>query len=108
MRKDTPEPSCLLLSDIAAQCQHRRKLCGQRSLPVGIPLPETCCSGRVRVCAINGDRKNCAKMANLGVMPGSELELLCKGGGQQCMIKINGGTISLVAPTAANILVAPI
>lgn len=46
-------------------------------------------------------------MANLGVLPGSELELLCKGGGQQCMIKINGGTISLDAPTAAAILVAP-
>jgi Fe2+ transport system protein FeoA len=46
-------------------------------------------------------------MANLGVLPGSEIELLCKGGGQQCMIKINDSTISLDAPTAANILVAP-
>jgi Fe2+ transport system protein FeoA len=46
-------------------------------------------------------------MASLGVLPGSELELICKGGGQQCMIKVNGGTISLDAPTAASILVAP-
>lgn len=72
-----------------------------------MPLPEACCNGRMRVCAINGDRQTCAKMANLGVLPGSELELLCKGGGKQCMIKINGGTLSLDAPTAAHILVTP-
>lgn len=71
------------------------------------PLSESCCNSRMRVCAIKGDRKTCARMANLGVLPGSELELLCKGGGQQCMIKVNGGTISLDAPTAAAILVAP-
>jgi FeoA domain. len=47
-------------------------------------------------------------MANLGVLPGCELELLCKGGGQQCMVKVNGGTISLDALTATNILVAPV
>jgi len=106
MTKDDLTPPCLSLSDIAAQCQRRRK-CSPRSIPVGTPLSETCCNGRVRVCAINGDRQTCAKMANLGVLPGSEIELLCKGGGQQCMIKINESTISLDAPTAANILVAP-
>jgi ferrous iron transport protein A len=47
-------------------------------------------------------------MANLGVLPGSELELLCKGGGQQCMIKVRGGTLSIDASTAANILVAKV
>jgi len=47
-------------------------------------------------------------MANLGLLPGCELELLCKGNGQQCMVKINGGTISLDASTAANIMVAPV
>lgn len=71
-------------------------------------MPEICCHKRLRVCAINGDRKTCAKMANLGVLPGCELELLCKGGGQQCMVKVNGGTISLDALTATNILVAPV
>ena len=106
MSKDHHAPSCLSLGDIAAQCQHRRG-CGPRAALTGTPLSETCCNGKVRVCAINGDRQTCAKMANLGVLPGSELELLCKGGGQQCMIKINGGTLSLDAPTAANILVAP-
>jgi Fe2+ transport system protein FeoA len=47
-------------------------------------------------------------MANLGLLPGTEVELLCSGGGRQCMIKVNGGTISLDALTAANILVDPL
>lgn len=107
MTKHQSEDSCILLSDLTTRCQHRHRH-GSRPLPAGTPLPEACCSGRMRVCAINGDRKACAKMANLGVLPGSELELLCKGGGQQCMIKIDGGTLSLDALTAANILVAPL
>ena len=106
MTKDNLAPPCLSLSDIATLCQRRQKS-GARSIPKGTPLSDTCCNGRVRVCAINGDRRTCAKMANLGVLPGSEIELLCKGGGQQCMIKINDSTISLDAPTAANILVTP-
>ena len=107
MTKEQSETSCLLLSDVQTLC-HRRKRCGNRMVQEGTPLPETCCNSRLRVCAVNGDRRTCAKMANMGLLPGWELELLCKGGGQQCMIKVNGGTISLDAPTAANILVAPI
>jgi Fe2+ transport system protein FeoA len=106
MSKDQPEPSCLVLSDVPTLC-HRRKRCGNRTAQAGTPLSETCCNSRLRVCAINGDRKTCAKMAHLGVLPGCELELLCKGGGQQCVIKVNGGTISLDALTAATILVTP-
>lgn len=106
MTKQQSDAPCLLLSDVQTQC-HRRKRCGNRMVQEGTPLPETCCNSRLRVCAVNGDRRTCAKMANLGLLPGCELELLCKGGGQQCMIKVNGGTISLDAPTAANILVTP-
>ncbi len=81
--------------------------CGQHS--EGTPLHQTCCNnGRLKVCAVNGDRATCARMASMGVLPGSELELLCKGGGQQCMVKVNGGTISLDMLTAATILVAPL
>jgi len=105
-KKDQPEISCRLLSDIQALCRGRKR-CGGRAMKTGMPLSESCCNGRMRVCAVSGDREICARMAHLGVLPGSELELLCKGGGQQCMIKINGGTISLDAPTAAAILVAP-
>ncbi len=106
MTKDALNSPSFSLSDITAQCQRRKKGV-PRSTSGGTPLSETCCNGRVRVCAINGDRRICAQMANLGVLPGSEIELLCKGGGQQCMIKINDSTISLDALTAANILVAP-
>lgn len=106
MAEDQPETSCRLLSDIQALCRRRRQ-CGKRLTQSATPLPESCCNSRMRVCAVNGDRKTCARMANLGVLPGTELELLCKGGGQQCMIKVNDGTISLDAPTAAAILVAP-
>ena len=107
MTKEPSETSCLLLSDVQTQCQ-RRKRCGNQSTQTATPLSETCCNSRLRVCAINGDRQICAKMANLGVLPGSELELLCKGGGQQCMIKVRGGTLSIDASTAANILVAKV
>jgi ferrous iron transport protein A len=106
MAEDQPESSCRLLSDIQALCRRQRQ-CGKRMAQSATPLSESRCNSRMRVCAVNGDRKTCARMANLGVLPGSELELLCKGGGQQCMIKVNGGTISLDAPTAAAILVAP-
>lgn len=47
-------------------------------------------------------------MTNLGLIPGNEIELLCKGGGgRQCLVKINGGTISLDELSAASILVTP-
>jgi Fe2+ transport system protein FeoA len=72
------------------------------------PLSETCCSGRVKVCKVNGNRKLCARMAQLGLLPGCEIELLCPCQGQQCMIKINGGTLSLDIPSAENILVTPV
>lgn len=44
-------------------------------------------------------------MANLGVIPGIEMELLCRHQGRQCMIKVNGGTISLDSLAADNIFV---
>ena len=99
--------SCILLSDFQAFCR-RKKRCEVPMAPAGTSLAESCCNRRMRVCAINGDRPTCARMANLGVLPGCELELLCKGRGQQCMIKVSGGTISLDAPTAAAILVEPL
>ncbi|MGD9948551.1 MAG: ferrous iron transport protein A [Desulfobulbus sp.] len=107
MTKDQPEASCFFLTDFLSRCR-RRKKCGHQAGQSGTPLPQTCCNRRFRVCAINGDRRTCARMASLGLLPGCELELLCKGTGQQCMVKVNGGTISLDAPTAANIMVAPV
>ncbi|MDH4318216.1 MAG: ferrous iron transport protein A [Desulfobulbaceae bacterium] len=73
-----------------------------------LPLASSCCHGKMKVCKISGDRALCARMANLGVLPGCELELLCPLRGENCLVKINGGTISLDEPTAQNILVTPL
>ncbi|MGX9727675.1 MAG: FeoA family protein [Candidatus Electronema sp. VV] len=73
------------------------------------PLSECCGCSRVKVCRISGDRSVCGRMASLGVLPGAVLEPLCPGRGRrrQCMVKVNGGTLSLDALTAASILVEP-
>lgn len=106
IKKNSANTACSKLGEFAGRCKHRDG-CGQHS--EGTPLHQTCCNnGRLKVCAVNGDRATCARMASMGVLPGSELELLCKGGGQQCMVKVNGGTISLDMLTAATILVAPL
>ncbi|WP_051553928.1 FeoA family protein [Desulfobulbus elongatus] len=103
---DQSEIFCHFFSDIQALCRRRRQ-CGKRTDQTATPLSESCCHSRMRVCAVTGDRQTCARMAALGVLPGSELELLCKGGGRHCMIKVNGGTISLDESAAAAVLVAP-
>lgn len=74
------------------------------------PLSECRGCSRVKVCRISGDRGVCGRMASLGVLPGAVLELLCPACGcrrQQCMVKINGGTLSLDGPAAASIFVEP-
>ena len=109
MEHDQPDSNSNsnFLSELMARCR-RGKGCARQTAQQGQPLAQSCCNGRLRVCAVKGDRRTCARMAHLGLMPGCELELLCKGSGEQCMVKVNGGTISLDAPTAANILVAPL
>ncbi len=69
------------------------------------PLSENCQTGKLRICKITGDRKECAKMAALGVLPGQEAELLCPQNGSQCLLKIHGGTLSLDQQTSNNIIV---
>jgi Fe2+ transport system protein FeoA len=48
-------------------------------------------------------------MASLGVLPGTVLEPFCSrlGRHRHCMVKVNGGTLSLDELTAASILVEP-
>jgi Fe2+ transport system protein FeoA len=95
---------CLLDGKKSDKCRLQHIEC-----PAGArPLSKSCGCGRVRICKIDGSRRECAKMAQLGVLPGSELELLCPGRGRQCMVKINGGTLSLDELTAKNILVTPL
>ena len=96
--------ACRELADWGKRCQ-RERCCGTPQHPSS--LSQSCCGGNLRICGVRGDRQTCARMANLGFLPGREVELLCKPGADQCMVKINGSTISLDADTAAAILVAP-
>lgn len=105
MSRNHPKRDCHFFNIKKKRCRYKEDSLAQTG---DHPLSQSCCKGKMRVSAVNGDRKTCAKMANLGVLPGSELEILCKGGGRQCMVKINGGTLSLDALTAENILVTPV
>lgn len=73
-----------------------------------VPLSQSCRSGRLKICKITGDRKLCARMASLGVYPGEEAELLCPENGSQCLLKLQGATLSLDSNTTKNILVTEI
>ena len=63
------------------------------------------CSGRVRVCKVNGDRKICARMASMGLYPGVVADIICAEEGSQCLLKVHGGTISVDSSISENILV---
>ena len=65
-------------------------------------------AGKIRICQITGDRKLCARMASMGVYPGIEAELICPENGRQCILKIQGSTISLDRSVSENILVSGI
>lgn len=69
------------------------------------PLSENCRAGKVKICKVTGDRKLCARMASLGVLPGEEAELICPQSGKQCLLKIHGGTVSLDQTASDNIIV---
>jgi ferrous iron transport protein A len=73
-----------------------------------MPLSRIRHHGRKRICKITGDRKLCARMASLGFYPGEEVELLCNENDSQCILKIQGGTISLDNTASRNILVQSI
>ncbi len=119
MTGNHPDISCHCLHGTDRDCKLHQVECPEDAHP----LTECCGCGRVRVEKLSGDRKACAKMANLGVLPGTEMELLCpsKGqgrgrgrghgrgrGGGRCMVKIHGGTLSLDQLTAENIFVTPL
>jgi Fe2+ transport system protein FeoA len=85
------------------------KGCGRRMHGKGgrHPLSRTCCRQRLRVCKIGGDRKICARLANLGLLPGNEMEVLCPAQGNRLVVKVNGGTISIDNDLAEHIMVTP-
>ncbi len=44
-------------------------------------------------------------MASLGLYPGVEADVVCAQQGSQCVVKVNGGTISLDSNISENIYV---
>lgn len=71
----------------------------------GVPASLKNCTGRVQVCKVNGDRKICARMASMGLYPGVVADIICAEEGSQCILKVNGGTISLDSSLSENIVV---
>lgn len=72
------------------------------------PLSLACGQERFRICRVGGDRKTCARMAQMGVLPGSEIELLCPGMESQCLVRVKGSTVTLDHLCAEQILVSPL
>ncbi len=71
-------------------------------------LSETGNCGRMKICKIDGNRKQCARMASMGVRAGEEIDLICPEKGSKCIFKIHGGTISLDNDTTKTIFVRPV
>jgi Fe2+ transport system protein FeoA len=69
------------------------------------PLSQQGKTGRIKVCKVTGDRIICGRIAAMGVYPGVEADIICSGRGSQCILKVNGGTVSLDADVSENILV---
>lgn len=44
-------------------------------------------------------------MASMGVYPGVEADIICSDNGSRCVLKVNGGTISLDTDVSENIFV---
>lgn len=94
---------------IPCQCPIKKWECRKESEPESAtPLSLACGRERFKVCKVRGDRKVCARMAQLGVLPGSEIELICPGRKKQCLVRVKGSTVTLDQQCADNILVTPL
>ena len=85
--------------------QHGKNCIGRKKCQ-GMPLSKKSRCGRAKVCGINGDRKHCARLASLGVYPGNEIELVSPAEGENGIIKVHGGNVSIDKETMDNILVS--
>ncbi len=70
-----------------------------------VPLSRQAKCGRFKVCKIHGDRKHCARMASLGLLPGEEMEIICPENGSLCVVKVRGGSITLDNDTSNKIFI---
>ena len=103
MNKKILDKCCSSFKEKIGQCAVRQKICPDNVKP----LSKACGCERFKVCTIRGDRKLCARMAQLGVLPGSTIELICSLESQSCMVKVKGSTVSLDQLSAENIMVTP-
>lgn len=72
------------------------------------PLSDAATSGQMEICKIKGDRKQCARMASMGLRCGEKIDLICPTNGSSCIFKVNGGTLSLDSDSIKTIFVKPI
>jgi Fe2+ transport system protein FeoA len=104
LTKNPPKFSCTCARSEHAECEP----VALRAPGNATPLSLACGRERFKVCRISGDRKLCARMAQMGVLPGSEIELLCPGRTSQCMFRVKGSTVTLDPLCAEQILVTPL
>ena len=88
------------LADTVKRCLSRKQCTDLVS-----PLSQKGQTGRIKICKVTGDRIVCGRIAAMGVYPGVEADIICSGRGSQCILKLNGGTVSLDADVSENILV---
>jgi ferrous iron transport protein A len=86
------------------QGHHKRRWCQQENQATPLSKKSTC--GPAKICGVRGDRKHCARLAALGVYPGSEIELVSPSNGKECIIRVHGGTISFDRDTTDNIIIS--
>jgi ferrous iron transport protein A len=72
-----------------------------------MPLCHAKTGGKVKVACVDGGRSLCARMAAMGIYPGVEMQCLCTGCGYPCLVRVNGGTLSLGKGISDKILVTP-
>jgi len=103
MKEKPQDVSCAPIMNDADQCPAASGNCPAQAKP----LSKACGCERFKVCKVRGDRKMCARMAQMGVLPGTEIEVVCPLHAQNCMVRIKGSTVSLDQLSADNILVTP-
>lgn len=104
MTKNPPKLSCPCAGSEINACASGRMALPENTTPLSLAYGRE----RFRVCKVSGDRKTCARMAQLGVLPGSEIELVCPGRNSQCMFRVKGSTVTLDHLCAEQILVTPL
>ncbi|HDL89832.1 MAG TPA: ferrous iron transport protein A [Thermodesulforhabdus norvegica] len=70
-----------------------------------IPLPEAEPGASVRITRIEGGRRLCARLAHMGIYPGTIMEVISSGRGAPCIVRVRNATISLGRGMSRKIIV---